>query len=135
MRKQSKQVVSRKSVAGQLTADDIFFLNNISSNTLSQMFGEEVANILTLPVVNGKVSVYIPASRRTVIISKQERDVVAAAIAYSTLNQMACQYQHRDGNLIRVFALGFSDAQVKNSGNNYRTILSKVTRDMYSILD
>jgi hypothetical protein len=98
------------------------------------MFEEEVANILTLPVVNGKVSVYIPASRRTVMITEQQRNDVAAAIAYSTLNQLACQYRHSDGNLVRVFALGFSDEQVKHSGNNYYAIASKATPDMYSIL-
>ena len=135
MRKQSKQVVASKPVAGQLTADDIFYLNDINSNTLSQMFGEDVENILSLPVINGSVYVYIPASRRTVKISEQERNDVAAAIAYSTLNQIAVQYQTSDGNLIRVYALGFSNEQIANSGDNYGAIVTKCTPNMYSILN
>lgn len=130
MRKQTKTAIK-----GALTNDDIYFLNNISSDMLSQMFDQTVPNIMTLPVVAGRVSVFIPASNRTVSISKTERDDVAAAIAYSTLNQLACDYMQRDGSLIRLFALGFTNDQVTASGDNYHSILRRVTPNMYSILN
>lgn len=130
MRKQTKTAIK-----GALSNDDIYFLNNISSDMLSDMFDVTIPNMLTLPVVSGRVSVFIPASNRTVSISESERDDVAAAIAYSTLNQLACEYMDRDGSLIRLFALGFTNDQVTASGSNHYSILCRATPDMYSILN
>lgn len=120
---------------GQLSVDDIHYLNSINSDMLSAMFGTDVANIASLPVVAGRVSVFIPASNRTVSITESQRDDVAAAIAYSTLNQMAAECMHRDGSLIRLFSQGFSNDQVQASGNNYHSVLRRATPDMYSILN
>ena len=133
MAKSTKQ--RKVTIKGRLTADDIYHLNSISADMLSDMFEEPVDNIVNLPAHNGKVAVHIPASRRTVVITTEQRDQVALAIAYSTLNNMAAQYQMRFGNLIRLYALGFSDQQIQNSGANYHAILSRCTADMYSILN
>lgn len=124
-----------KSIKGQLSQDDIHYLNSMNANLLSRMFETEVTNICDLPVVNGKVYVDRPAYDDTIMITESERKMAAEAIAYSTLNQAAAQLKQSTGNLIKLYVVGFTDVQIENSGANYHMVMNKVTPNVYRILD
>jgi hypothetical protein len=126
---------SNKSVKGQLSQDDIHMLCGWNSNMLSQMFDTEVSNICDLPVTNGSIKVERPAYRDVITITEAERDMVVKAIAYSTLNQAATEVYLKTGNLIKLYVMGFSDAQIQNSDANYHAILNKFTPNAYRIID
>lgn len=124
-----------KSLKGQLSQDDIHTLNDWNANLLSRMFDTEVANVCSLPVVDGKVTVKRPAYNDEVVITEAEREVVAKAIAYSTLNQAAFQVKTKRGDLAPLYAMGFSDAQIENSGANYSAITKSASTKVFRILN
>lgn len=119
---------------GQLDDSEMHYLNIIHADLLGNLFEKKVTPFTAYPK-NSTVPVYRPAYNDFISISSNELQMCVQAVAYSTLSQMAHEYIKRDGNWNSLYLLGFNDAKIKYSGENYRKTLESASSNVFRVLD